>query len=384
MSILAIFFGIVVVAVTSALPASAEDKYGLGGGSSLPQKASVGVFPGQELPRLGEMLVENIGTQPAEVAFTTNAPQGLAVVSSRPKMTLQPGEAATVQLSATIDDQTAPGDYSVIGQYSQTNVPPGPGGTIAYAPAVNTTINFAVKGATSTVTIKAVSENDGSPVAGNFVLGFVSTTGQDIPVATQKGTQLTAKVAPGRYRATFEIPGLVSQKLDFVLEDNETRVLEIKLKAVSFFVVGAKPQKSGDAVTSANIVASVKNDITPIPGPVTVVVNVSKDGQPLETTELDKLPTLPSGLTDLKQNYVPAEGFKAGSTYAFEFQVITPKFTVTGPEVPSFDVSWWTTIKLVAAAAGALVVLAALIFLFLLLRRRRRKDDDPVAPPTGY
>lgn len=109
-----------------------------------------------------------------------------------------------------------------------------------------------------------------------------------------------------------------------MLEDNETRVLEIKLKAVSFFVVGAKPQKSGDAVTSANIVASVKNDITPIPGPVTVVVNVSKDGQPLETTELDKLPTLPPASQTSSKTTFPLKGSRRGPRMPLSFRSSRP------------------------------------------------------------
>lgn len=356
------------LALAAATPASAADKYGLGGGSTLPQKAAVAAFPGQSLPNTAQWIVENTGTAPADVEFTTSGPNGLSLTTNRPKMTLKPGEGATVELSASVAAETVPGDYAVIAQYSQTNVPPGPGGSVVYAPAVNTTLNFSVKGATSNVTVKAVSENDGSPVAGNLALGFVSTTGQTIPVATATGTELTAKVAPGPYRATFEIPGLVSQNLDFTLADNETKTVEIKLKAVSFFLVGVKPVKAGDAVTSANLVASIKNDISPIPGPVTAVVNVKQDGEPLETAELSKFQTLPSGLSDVKLNYVPAEGFKEGSTYSFEFQVITPNFTVTGPEVPSFEVPWWTMVKKVIV--GVVVLIIAGLGLFLWRRRR--------------
>lgn len=168
-----------------------------------PQKASFECLPRTGASSPGEMLVENIGTRPAEVAFTTNTSQGLVVASSRPKMTLQPGEAATVQLSATVGDQTAPGDYSVIAQYSQT-VAPWAGRHYRLRTRRQHHNQFRHQG-------RHIHGHHQGGQRKRWIArcrrrvraGFRVHNRQDMPVATQKGTQITARVAPGRYRATL-------------------------------------------------------------------------------------------------------------------------------------------------------------------------------------
>lgn len=372
--------GVVVAVALVAGPAAADEPvYKLAGSSSLLNKAEITISQGQSVPQVQTLLVENAGTDVAEIEMDPSSKSGIEINTDVTTFSLKPGERRTVRFGVTVSAGQPTGRFPVSLTAKQTNVPPPAEGGFGFAPGVTVkfVVNVAPANGVGKVNIKAVSTQDGTPVDGELTLAYVPKDSPPFVVARAMGNALTADVAPGPYQAKLAIPGLVESTQNFALTKGETKDITLKLEAIVFNATAAKPSTDGGKIVAVDLLASVSNKLRPIAGPVTFNAIVRRDGQQVDTVVLQTQPTLPIGVTDVRTNYRPQDGWEPG-TYTFEFNVTTTSFVVTATQVPSVEVPKVFPWLLVGLGILSLVVIGAIIWA---LRRRRRSEQASAPPP---
>lgn len=355
--------------------ASAQEvEYGLAGTSSFSAGTEFRMNVGEKLPPIQRISITNTGTRAAEVQFATDAPEGIQVTTNRPSTVLRPDATADFPFSIEVLPGTPDGRYKVLVQGKQTNVKPPKEGTAVFAPAFGAEFKVVVGGASAEATITAVDTNTNKPLNGALA---ISTPGASkdtwVVIREATGTQLNTRIAPGTYRATFEIPGLLEAEETFTIKKNEKRLVRIPVTGVSFATVAARPRYVDGTVISTELVASVLNQVRRVPGRAALRVLVTRDGQEIDDALLQELPFLPRGSTDVRESYVPPDGYPPGE-YSYQFELTTPAFTIQAAEVPTLTVSrpfpWvWVLAGITAVVLGLLI-----------LQRRRKRSPSPTPP----
>lgn len=330
------------------------------------------------------LLLQSTYPDPLEVKITANAPDGVEVrFASAELITLPSGPLQKVPFTIGISPSLTPGHYEVVLSVIAPNPPRPSGGGVVLAPAFATEFYVDVAGVSSTVTLKAVSADDGRPLTGDLTLFYAGPTGQ-VQLAETSGTTLTATVVAGDYLATFVIDGLVHEQQAFTVAGKENKVVTFTVAGVQFVTSGAKAVADNKACTaSADLVAIVRNTLAEVQGPVTFTVDVSHDGQQVESSTMGTLPVLPKGDTTQQSGYRPPNGFSAG-TWTFHFRAAASTFSVESNPDAGFVVAacgdggvlGWieaNPILAVGAAAGLAIALVLLVILILLPMRRRRR-----------
>lgn len=317
-------------------PARAQDA-SLGGGSDIRSGTVVEVAAGTVIPPLHHVFADNPDDQPIEVEFRAEAPPGVEITPAGTQFRIAPGDSVTVPFAISVDEVVAPGDHPVTVQLLRSDIDAEPG-QITNIPAIGTTFTLRVVGEAATITVRSRSEQSGHPVAGTLTLAAVTGPAATFEVARVDGTELSARVAPGSYRAAYLLAGRELASADTQVSAGATEQIVLEVRSVSFVLVSARPVKEDGKVVVADLVASVENHLQPLEGPVALGATVLRDGQEVDSIVLDELDGLPIGVTEATLTYRPPEGFPQG-TYRFEFTLTTPEFTLTGPEEPSFTVA---------------------------------------------
>lgn len=370
------FSGLLVTVSGVTAGSAAQTDYGLGGGNTLPPNPAVTLAQGLSATNFTRETIQNTGAQTAQVAFSVNgAPSGVSVTASESAFSLQPKEVKEVDLSVSVGSAVAPGTYKVIAQFTQTNVPT-QSGSVVYVPAVSANFTLKVDGQVGSVNLQAVAEGSDAPVSGQLSVLASAANNRGIPLVSANSSSLNAKLAPGTYEARFQIPNLVSKSQQFQVIADQTTNVTISVKTVSFFQTAAKPVPASGQPATVNLLATIRNDISDIAGPVVVQVQVTHDGDNVAQVELQRFDSLKSGLTDVKQVWAPDDGFQPG-TYQFVFQVVTPQFTISADNPPTLTISWWTPLK-IAVIVGLIIVIILVIMIILI--RRRRSNATTSAP----
>lgn len=351
----------VLVQIFLAQPATAApDQVSLGLSTNFVEHQVIPMTAGQTNGPTMQLRVDNAGTQKAEVEFSSTAPNGITVNPTKTTATLEPTKGTAFDFGVSVAPSQAPGDYEVRVTAKQTNVGNGEGG-IVFAPAVNATFVVKVSGESGSAHVRAVAKGTDTPVSGEITIGYNSPDGRPlVPVQTVTGSEMTATLAPGNYVAQFANQGQVQVDSPFAITANQNVSVTLEVDAIYFAMAAALPQPSSDNVVSAKLVASVNNKVREVTTPVTVKVNVQRDGNQIDTVELHRAPSLPLGLTEMSETYVPSAGWAAG-TYTFEFQLVTQDYTVTTtadkPIVISGGFPWlWVLV------GAAVIVVLVIIF----------------------
>lgn len=354
-------------------PAVAQDQPGMSLSQNFPGNAKVVMTAGSSTEQSQVMHVGNLGPSTAEVATEQTAPAGIDVNWLNPAKTIEPGQTIDFTFGITVAKQVAPGTYPIIATVKQTNVPTVPGKTV-YAPGVSAQMRIVVTGDGAHVNVTAIDANGGGPIEGQLTLAAYEDDEQGLVLAETKGSKISKDVAPGRYIARFQLQGVSDKEVPFDVKANETKNIQIKVETVAFTIVAARPVPNPNKVASAKVTAIVSNQVTPVKGPVKIVMDVSLNGEHLETVDLKTVGTLPKGNTEAHETYVPEQGWKYGS-YGFNFKLVAPDFTIQ-KQADGFTKArpWWMF---------ALAALALLLFLWWLIAWRRRKRDEEEVPAQG-
>ena len=378
------------LALIASPPAAAD--VGLGGGTEFLTGSTFPFVAGEAGRIETAMYVQNIGADVAEVELQAGLPTGVELEPlDESPMLLNPGQMRTYPFAINVSEAVAPGLYDVIVTIAQTNVQPEEGseGSV-YRPAVAGNFVIEVVGESSTVTVKPISDATGLPARGQ--IGLFYLTGQSGPllIDSVEGTELTRDVVPGRYLATFDVPGLQRQEVDFEVGEDEQRTIELEIPTLSFTYVGAQPSVDADGdVITAELVVAVNNSLRRIQGPVRFEVEVARGAELVETITLSTLAELPPGITEQRVSYRPLEGF-AGGNWQFRFFVANPDFRIEAPDRPSIDVpgivqSNWEYFALGVATLLVIALAMPRRWWFVLLRRRKKdeKEHEEVATRAG-
>ena len=378
------------VALVALLPAGVAEaqQVGLGGGTEF-RTGAVFPFVAGTAGRIETgMYVQNIGDDVAEVELRGELPAGIVLEPLVPTpLVLQPGELGQFPFHINVSDAVAPGVYDLIINLAQTNLGRAEGQTASvYAPAIAGSFVVEVVGASAAVTIAPVSDATGLPATGRISLFYLTGQVSPLLIDAADGTRLSREVVPGRYLATFDVPGLQRQELEFEIAAGEDRVVRMEIPTLSFSFVGATPtlDAEGDIVT-AELVASVNNSLRRVDGPVTFGVEVLRNGTLVEDINLAVVPELPPGRSEQRASYRPLEGFSGGE-WEFVFVLSSDDFRLEATERPSFTApgllqSNWEYVALTGAAV-LILLLAAPRRWWAGLRRRRETEEvlDAVAP----
>lgn len=364
-------------------PAIAQEDRGIGGRTNFTEESTLKVPEGQrEIEPTLEMFVENIGGKVGTFQFTSETPAFIKVKADADKFNLKPDEGKTITFGYQLEDGTPPGTYNTALQVRQVGIPTPAAGDIVYAPAYGAHLNIEVTGGTGEVH-GTVSSDQGVPVSGNIELEFLpGNEAQPLAVASATGSEITAKVAPGDYRMQFEMPGLISDSIDFSVAEGEKKEVNLSVNAVNFVTTAARPDQELSDLQTATLLGAVQNHIKEISGPIKISAVVTYNDEQLETKEIQQFPNLPNGITEFSTTYRPAAGWSSG-VYEFTFQLESPNFTVTSPRPSTITVPAFLGGPLVWAGILLFLLAIAALIWFLIKRRRRRAEEEP-RPGTGY
>lgn len=341
----------------------------LGGYPSFTEETIVELAQGQQLGPVNSLWVENSGDSDATVKFDSTAPAGISVQPQTRTAQLRPGENHTFVFSVAVNVGQLVGTYRIGVSATQQNPPRADTSAIVVAPQLTAHFNVRVVGATASVAVRATNAQDGSPVTGQLSLTYTSKPESTFPVASIKGSELTTALAPGRYTARFAVPGVVEKSESFSIEAGEQRTVTIAVNTVSFTSTELTEHREDDELATVTLGAAVNNFLTPIIGETAFAVDVSRDGNLVETVEFGSRPELALGAASAATLYRPVGGWQSGQ-YVFNYRLVTPNFTLAAEDSENLLVrptqSW-------ILLAGALATLAALGLAGTFVTRKRRR-----------
>lgn len=376
-----LFLVTALVAALTLAPAAGAQGRGeatLGGGSDLRGGTVIELVQGAKVPPIHFVFADNPEDEPIEVEFKAAAPRGITILPQRGRAPLAPGEKVEVRFAISVASSTRPGNYPITVQLVRADIESKPG-QVTNIPAVGTRFVVRVVGATASITVKALSAVSGTPVDGTLVLSAIARSGPALAVNRIVGSTLKARVGPGRYQASFLLGDEVLASKRVRVRAGQSAKIVLRVKTVDFVVVAAKPVMEGETLVVADLVASVQNQLGPIDGPATLRTRVREDGRELETITLAELPLLPNGFSEGKETYRPAGGWKRGSSYRFEFELVTEEFTLAASEQPTITMpsssSLPVPLPIIFGAAGVLALVGAAAG--LTSRRRARVRRAP-------
>lgn len=365
----------VVVATPAATrPASAQDgEVRLGGGSDIRSGTVIAIPAGTSIPAVHHVTADNPGSTPIEVQFRADAPKGISIRPERDSARIAPGTSARIRFSIHVEAHAPIGEHRVTAQLIRSDIVATPG-SVTQIPAVGTSFVVRTDGEVGTVVVRAVGAETDQPVDGTLTLSALGAGTDPFEVAREDGSEMSVDVAaPGEYRAGYWLDGTELATQDVTVRPGASVTVTLAVKSVSFLFARAEPETQDGSVVTAELTGVVQNQLGPIDGPATMLVQVEHDGERIDVVTLDDLSSVDTGITEASRTYRPGGGFRPGS-YSFHFELRTPDFTVrysepasfVVPEPSSFDARPWIAAAVVAAGIG--------IWLY-----RRRRGDAPAA-----
>ena len=380
--------GFVVISLAMATPSARAD-VGLGGGAAFDPGSVFPLVAGQPNRVETSFFVQNLGETPAELELDAGLPVGLSLEALiEEPVVLDPGGSLDYEFAIVSDSTLSIGRDEVIITVSQVNVtPPSDGGSV-YAPAIGGRLVIEASGASATITVSAVSDITGSPAVGTFGL-FAIGDGPPVRLETAEGTGLARVVPPGEYRVTFEVPGLNRQSRDVTVSDGDEVDIVLEIPTVAFDRIDASPtyDDSGEAIITAELSATLTNNLRRLAGPLRLEVEVRHNGERVDTVELATFPELARGQTSQRTSYRPEDGFSVGR-WDFSFALVAREFRVEAARTDGFDSRRSLTAGLSRWWVWILVVIIGLWLLrglwwFFVTRRRRDEDDETMTWATS-
>lgn len=366
--------GAVLLVACSAGPASAQapGEESIGGGSDLGGGLVLELPRGGELPPLHHIFASNTTARPVKIQWDAEAPQGITVTPEVERFTLQKGETRRVHFAVKVSGDMAPGDYRVEIELQRADIEQVPG-QVVIRPAVAQELTVRVTGEAAVVEVQAVDDESRQPVKGTVALFRVAAVeGGTRPFEVKReveASSLSARVSPGEYEAQFLLGQLVLARAPVSAVGNETAKITLQVKTISFASADYVETRNKGDLVFIQLVANVDNKLAAVPG-ATLSAGIRRDGKLIDTEELGSYPELPIGVTEAKEQYVPAEGWKPGR-YQVRFRLTSPTLDLQQNARPLVVVGGssfpW-------AVVAGVVIVAVVMVLFMLRRRRRRPE----------
>jgi len=366
------------LSLSLGLDASAAD--GIGGGAGFDSESEFPFVAGIESEIPLEFFVQNLGVNDVEVSLGGETPPGISYVPSNESVVLSPGGVADYVFSIRVSEETPPGEYELVPSLRPQVNFESEGGS-SFLPGIAGQLVAKVIGASADVSIRAENFYTGMPIQGTLSLFYADTPTLPVRIAQTDEPILETKVVPGNYVARFDVPGLQTVEEEFFVAEGEFREVIIRVEGLQFTLASAQPISDSDGnVFAAELVAVIRNDLARVREPTSLEVEVSRNGQPVETLVLAQYPEFPEGVTQQTLNYAPANGF-SGGLWEFEFKLRGPDFVVQPPEVESFrapsffELNFWNILTGLAIFGLALLALPRRIWRWIAGRLRRQEKE---------
>lgn len=376
-----LFVGIVglLMVIFSTVSSAAVD--GIGGGAGFDSQSVYPFVAGvtSEIPL--EFFVQNLGDGPVEISMGGETPAGITYVPLQDEIILNPGGVTNYGFAVQVGEETPPGNYELVPTLRPQVEIESEGGS-TYLPGIAGQLVARVVGASADVTIQARNFFTNTPVNGTLSLFYTDTPSLPVKIAETEEQLLESKVVPGNYVARFDVAGLQTVEEEFAILEGESKDIVIQVRGLQFTLASAQPRTDRDGnVIAAELVAVVRNDLTRIEAPATLEVDITREGDPVETVVMAQYPELAEGVTQQTLSYTPDGGF-SGGVWEFQFKLRSADFVLEAPEVDSFRVpsfienNLWTILTILAFFVLILLALPKKFWWWLLAKRRKREDED--------
>jgi hypothetical protein len=370
-----------VLALVTATAAPARADVGLGGNIGWPNGATFPFVAGETSRIRVSAFVQNLGSADAVIELLTDLPDEILLEAvGDTEITLRPLEIRTIDMDIVVESFVAPGSYPVAVTIRQSNVPPADGGGVALVPAISGRFVAEVVGSAPLLTVNAVSSEDALPITGELSLAFLGERG---PLTLEEvvGSKLERRVIPGDYLVRFRIPGITQVEERVTVLEGQDRVVTLEVSGVQFLAVRVDPVREDDRIVAVALSASIRNQLREIEGPVFLTVEVDRSGERIDTFEVSRLPSLPSGVQEQRSLYRPPGGFTTG-TWTFTFILSSDNFSITADAVAEIEIAAPGSQTFQSRfVIGMLLILSALVF--AVARRRLDEEPDTMAAEWG-
>ena len=369
----------------SIISQPAEADYGIAGGTSFANGTIFPFIAGLDSTLSASFYVQNITEDQLDLEITHGAPRGIEIGPSEGQATsLTPGEAMNFSFDISVDRAVAAGDYPIIINLRKADFEPDIEGGSAYLPALSASFVVRVVGASATVNFSAVSSLNGLPAVGDLSLFYLGESGLNTLIFQDTASEFTVNVVPGNYKATFDIPNLQRQDVDFSIAEDEVRDIVLEIPTIEFLYVEASPVRDERGVIqSVNLGMDVFNNLRLLGGPIDFVARISRDGEFVEDFIISTLPNLPEERTLQRATYTREDGFPQG-TWTFEFLLRNPDFEVSSGfsydiDSPGLLQSYFQEIIIGLAALIITGLLLPKRWWAVILRRKKKNQEDETA-----
>ncbi len=326
----------VVIIATScvfySIPLNAEGGIAMSGSFyqqafSIPQGSSISG------PDVYVVVFNNSGEQ-VKIRMTGQTPPGVRLVLSQSEFTLPASGQMRIQVGVEVSLEAVPGEYEifVIAEPYKDNV-----SGIQLTGAASQKAALSIVGESGTVSVQATSP-DGQPITAMLRL-FRNVSGQNFEVSYSETGSLTSKLAPGSFTAISYIGGEKLAEEKFTLQANENKIIRLSGATVYFEGFGIVPnyQKQSGELSFVQMVYTVRNLYQRLEKGE-VILEVSRDDNPLEDISLVILSPLEIGRAGLNYNYIPAGGWTPGK-YGFKLHLKLDDKPYTSSQVEHFMVA---------------------------------------------
>jgi len=266
------------------------------------------------------VVINNPSNQTIHVrmVYQVNPPTKLLTVEfSQEEFDLKPGESKTIYITLKAAPNCPPGNYTVIvGGEEIIKV----GNESVASPSGALKARVVVTGKSGKVIVRAVDIN-GNPVPVTLILYSLPSK---YPIKKSTNGTIEAVVASGKYLAQAYLAGQLLNSTEFTVNTGETKVVEMVVHTVYFISFDVAPAKNSKGeIGYAYIFSTVRNLFKPLKN-ARLVLSVKYNGKPLENVSVATIPVLPLNDTEFKYNYIPKDGWKAG-TYTFQMMLYSGK-----------------------------------------------------------
>jgi len=339
--------GVVLPAVVG-LPAAAvaaqseRGTLGLGGSPGLPADAILPFRAGVSDEVLFDAMVQNLGDRRAWLRIESDGPVGVEVALADAFVpAFEPGEQRRVALVVRVGPNLPVGDHAVRFSLipSATSGPTAGGAT--YAPGLGGRFVVRVGGAEARVRVVSRDLLEDAVMPGGKLALYALAPGSPPVLLERTGADaLERTVVPGVFRASFERPALdpaappVRTAVEFLLQDGADETVILGVVGISVFTLDVDTAPDGrGGVEHADVRIALRNRLEAVRRPLTLELEVRRDGDLVEVLELSTLLELPSGVTTTSSRYRPAGGFVPGE-WAFDVRLASGWIAV-GPDAPA-------------------------------------------------
>jgi hypothetical protein len=307
--------------------------------------------------------------------------EGLTYLFDQGNITIPKNDYVEFPISFAVEPFMLPGSYTVsIGATLVQEFTPG----IIAVPVVRQRAFLEILGEAGDLSFDFV-DAFGNSFEGRIEIFRVEET-RLLSVATTDGSTITERLVPGTYRVQmkYEYDGndFIVFEEDFELksEDVLDETFVVQTVSLDSFIISPL---LGDDGTLLNAILNyrIRNIYEEIDD-VSVSLEVLYKGERIERFIIQELSLLGLGLTSLRSNYVPPEGWQNG-IYSFQISLFTLdenfeliELLVGEPEVINVTSMATDALPILWVIIGASVLASIGVVMVILLLRSKKKDTD--------